>query len=264
MAGLIELGAFGLNLLSPRLATLVRTDMPLAFVIFLIGLLIWQKIQKQEEWKPRDRVYIFVLLTVAMLIKGPIVYAFLLLGIALFRWRTGRARPPGAPLQRGVSAWCGWWPWVASLAIFLLWVIGGILFQPGFFHEVVVREFAARFAETIHRPQPVYFYLPHLLHKFAPWSVLMIAVAIVDLHTRNWRLPSAFREMSPETFWLLCWGVGGLIAMSLIPSKRVDRIFPVVPPLCLLLAAQVSGTVSAPRQAVAEAWRPFLVVALIF
>ncbi|PYI83405.1 MAG: hypothetical protein DMF09_11870 [Verrucomicrobia bacterium] len=52
--------------------------------------------------------------------------------------------------------------------------------------------------------------------------------------------------------------------MSLIPSKRVDRIFPVVPPLCLLLAAQVSGTVSAPRQAVPEAWRPFLVVALIF
>ena len=92
----------------------------------------------------------------------------------------------------------------------------------------------------------------------------MIAIAFVDLRSREWRLRSAFREMSPETFWLLCWGVGGLIAMSLIPSKRVDRIFPVVPPLCLLLAAQVSGTVSAPRQAVPEAWRPFLVVALIF
>src|SRR5438874_7218493 len=35
-AGLIALGAFGLNLLSPRLATLVRTDMPLALVIFLL------------------------------------------------------------------------------------------------------------------------------------------------------------------------------------------------------------------------------------
>src|SRR6266568_1050313 len=33
-AALIAFGAFGLNLLSPRLATLVRTDMPLAFVIF--------------------------------------------------------------------------------------------------------------------------------------------------------------------------------------------------------------------------------------
>src|SRR3954464_9981886 len=36
-SGFIALSAFGLNLLSPRLATLVRTDMPLALVIFLIG-----------------------------------------------------------------------------------------------------------------------------------------------------------------------------------------------------------------------------------
>ena len=86
IAGLVAFSAFGLNLLSPRLATLVRTDMPLAFVIFLIGLLIWQKIERQEEWKPRDRVYLFALLTIAMLIKGPIVYAFLLPGIGVFEW----------------------------------------------------------------------------------------------------------------------------------------------------------------------------------
>ena len=40
--------------------------------------------------------------------------------------------------------------------------------------------------------------------------------------------------------WLTCWALGGLIVMSCIPSKRVDRIFPVVPPLCLLIAAQVA------------------------
>jgi hypothetical protein len=103
-----------------------------------------------------------------------------------------------------------------------------------------MREFVGRFGETIHRPQPLLFYLPHLLHKFAPWSVLMIGIAAVSLRSRNWRLRSVFREMSPETFWLLCWSIGGLIVMSLIPSKRVDRIFPVIPPLCLLLAAQVA------------------------
>ena len=109
-----------------------------------------------------------------------------------------------------------------------------------------MREFVGRFGETIHRPQPLLFYLPHLLHKFAPWSVLMIGIAAVGLRSRNWRLRSVFREMSPETFWLLCWSIGGLIVMSLIPSKRVDRIFPVIPPLCLLLsAAQVA--VATPR-----------------
>src|SRR5262245_17656100 len=108
-AAVIAVGAFGLNLLSPRLATLVRTDMPLAFVIFLIGLLIWQKIRAGSDWKLRDQVHVFVLLTAAMLIKGPIVYALMLPGIALFQLRRGRARPrataqpvhggggPGAP-----------------------------------------------------------------------------------------------------------------------------------------------------------------------
>jgi len=240
VAAVIAVGAFGLNLLSPRLATLVRTDMPLALVIFLIGLLIWQRVRHEDEWKLRDQVYVFVLLTAAMLIKGPIVYAFLLPGIAVFQLHRRRTRPPGAPKTNSGSAWPGWWPWVASLAIFLIWVGGGIRFQPGFYEEVVMREFVGRFGETIHRPQPLLFYLPHLLHKFAPWSVLMIGIAAVGLRSRNWRLRSVFREMSPETFWLLCWSIGGLMVMSLIPSKRVDRIFPVIPPLCLLLAAQVA------------------------
>jgi len=231
IAGLIALSAFGLNLLSLRLATLVRTDMPLAFVIFLIGFLIWRKIQKEEAWKPRDRIYIFALLTAAMLIKGPIVYAFLLPGIGAFQWWRRKNNVP--------SAWCGWWPWLASLGVFLLWVVGGIIFQPGFFDQVVVREFAGRFGETIHRARPLYFYLPDLLYRFAPWSVLIIAIAILHLRSRRWKIGGAFREMSAETFWLICWTLAGLLVMSLIPSKRVDRIFPIVPPLCLLLAVQI-------------------------
>ena len=269
-AGLIAEAAFGLNLLSPRLATLVRTDMPLALVIFLIGALIWQKIRAQTEWRLRDQVYVFVLLTVAMLIKGPIVYAFLLPGIGVFEWwRRRHAVVAGVgdsgyshKVQFRQSAWPGWWPWVVSLAVFLAWVIGGILFQPGFFDEVVMREFVGRFGETIHRPQPLYFYLPHLLHKFAPWNLLMVAIALVELHSRKWRLRSALRDMSPETFWLLCWSLGGLIVMSLIPSKRVDRIFPVVPPFCLLLAAQI-GRHGAPRRLDASALRPYLAIALV-
>jgi 4-amino-4-deoxy-L-arabinose transferase-like glycosyltransferase len=248
IAALIGVGAFGLNLLSLRLATLVRTDMPLAFVIFFIGLLIWKKIREGHEWKRRDQLYVFGLLTAAMLIKGPIVYAFLLPGIVVFQIRRDRARPElvlrkvegDAAKENSANAWPGWWPWLASLAIFLVWVAGGIRFQQGFYGEVVMREFVGRFGETIHRPQPFLFYLPHLLHKFAPWSVLMIAIAAVGLQSRNWRLRSVFREMSPETFWLFCWSIGGLIVMSLIPSKRVDRIFPVIPPLCLLLAAQLA------------------------
>jgi 4-amino-4-deoxy-L-arabinose transferase-like glycosyltransferase len=243
VAGVLALSAFNFNLLTPRLATLVRTDVPLALLIFLIGLLILRKIQKNEAWNFRERLWIFGLLTAGMLIKGPIVYAFLLSGIVLFQcWRgkTGAA-----------SAWPGWWPWIASFGVFLLWVIGGIQFVPEFYDQVVVREFIGRFGETMHRPQPVYFYLPHLLHKFAPWSVLIIALAMLYLRSDRVGIRAAFKQISPDTFWLLCWSLGGLIVMSLIPSKRVDRIFPIIPPLCLLLAAQIG---KAPRLEQLRQW----------
>src|SRR6516162_5369654 len=120
VAAVIGVSAFGLNLLSPRLATLVRTDMPLALVIFLIGLLIWQKIRAGTEWRLRDQVYTFGLLTIAMLIKGPIVHAFLLPGIVINAaaaavWAT-RAPRVARRLQ---CAGFAWWPWIASLAVFL-------------------------------------------------------------------------------------------------------------------------------------------------
>jgi 4-amino-4-deoxy-L-arabinose transferase-like glycosyltransferase len=239
-AAVIALSAFGFNLLTPRLATLVRTDMPLALVIFLIGLQIWTHACERRAWTTRDRQWLFVLLTAAMLIKGPIVYAFIFPGVLAFVWLLRKS-----PLVAGRD--CGWWPWLGSLGVFLLWVMGGIIFQHGFFDQVVMREFLGRFGTTIHQPKQLFFYLPHLLHKFFPWSVLMIALAAVDLRNRQWKLRASVHAMPAETVWLICWIFGGLLVMSLIPSKRVDRIFPVIPPLCLLLAAQV-GNVSRDEQ----------------
>jgi 4-amino-4-deoxy-L-arabinose transferase-like glycosyltransferase len=233
-AALIALGAFGLNLLSVRLSTLVRTDMPLALVIFLLGLLIWQKIRAREAWQPHERWQMFALLTASMFIKGPIVFAFLLPGIVLFQWIAGK--------QNTANAWCGLWPWIASFALFSIWVICGIKFVPGFYHDVVMKEFLGRFSETVHRPQPVLYYLPHLLQKFAPWSVLILALGVLSFPRTRSGIRNLFRQANPDILWLVCWSFGGFVVMSLVPSKRVDRIYPVVPPLCLLLAAQIDGS----------------------
>ncbi|MBA3607659.1 MAG: hypothetical protein H0W43_03980 [Chthoniobacterales bacterium] len=248
--GLIAFSALGLNLLSPRLATLVRTDMPLALVTFLIGAQIWAKIRRAEPWSRRDRMIALLLLASAMLIKGPIIYAFILPGLVVYQFL---GRKNGTP-----SAWSGWWPWLLSLAIFLAWAAEGIVRQEGFYESVVIREFAGRFSETVHKPQPFYFYFPHLLHKFAPWSVLLPGLAIFFWRRRE-RLSL---QMKPDTVWLVCWAVGGLLLMSIIPSKRVDRIFPILPPLCLLLGAQVACAFENER------WRskirPWLGAALLF
>jgi 4-amino-4-deoxy-L-arabinose transferase-like glycosyltransferase len=233
-AALIALGAFGLNLLSARLATLVRTDMPLALVIFLIGFLIWQKIRAREPWQPRERWEMFALLTASMFIKGPMAFALVLPGIMLFQWLVGKSRT--------ANAWCGSWPWIASLALFLVWVICGVKFVPGFYEQVVMKEFLGRFSQTVHRPEPVLYYLPHLLHKFAPWSLLILALGVLSFPRTPSDIRNLFRQTNPDILWLVCWSLGGFVVMSLVPSKRVDRIYPIVPPLCLLLAAQVAGS----------------------
>jgi 4-amino-4-deoxy-L-arabinose transferase-like glycosyltransferase len=205
--------------------------MPLALVIFLLGLLIWRKIRAGAPWQPREQWEMFGLLTASMFIKGPIVFAFLVPGIVLFHWLAGK--------RRTTTAWCGWWPWIASLSLFSIWVICGIKFVPGFYEQVVMKEFLGRFSQTVHRPQPLLFYVPHLLHKFAPWSVLIIALGLLFFARARWRTRAVFQQIKPDMLWLVCWALGGFVVMSLVPSKRVDRIYPVVPPLCLLLAAQL-------------------------
>jgi len=232
-AALIALGAFGLNLLSVRLATLVRTDMPFALVIFLLGLLIWQKIRVREPWQPREQWEMLALLTATMFIKGPIVFAFLLPGIVLFQWLAGK--------RSVANAWFGLWPWIASFGLFSIWVICGIKFVPGFYEQVVMKEFLGRFSQTVHRPQPLLYYLPHLLQKFAPWSVLILAFCVLSFPRTRSGIRNLFHHANPDILWLVCWSFGGFVVMSLVPSKRVDRIYPVVPPLCLLLAAQIDS-----------------------
>jgi 4-amino-4-deoxy-L-arabinose transferase-like glycosyltransferase len=208
--------------------------MPLALVIFLLGLLIWQKVRKGEPWQRRDRWAMFALLAASMFIKGPMAFALVLPGIVLFQWLAGK--------QGTANAWCGWWPWIASFALLSIWVLCGIKFVPRFYEDVVMKEFLGRFSETVHRPQPVLYYLPHLVQKFAPWSVLIVVLGVLSYRRTRSGIRNLFSQINPDILWLVCWSVGGFVVMSLVPSKRVDRIYPVVPPLCLLLAAQVASS----------------------
>ncbi len=219
----IAAAAFGLNLLTPRLATLVRTDMLLAALIFFIGWMIYQKIRAGAAWTPREKWIVFGLMVAALFTKGPVIYAFLLPGVIAF--------PLLARERRGL-AWSGAWTWLVPLALFLAWGAAFLLTHPAFYHDVVEREFFSRFeiaGRSDERPQPLWFYFPHLLHKFAPWSALLVALPVC--------FPAIRRDLRsrPAVLWLVLWSLGGLLLMTFIPAKRVDRIYPVIPPLCLLV-----------------------------
>lgn len=225
--GWLALGSFGLNGLTPRLATLVRTDMALALWTTAAGLLVWrQRRRGGGPWTRGERWALGAVLTAAMLTKGPVVYAFLLPGLAALAVGE-RPRVSAAALA----------PWVVPLAVFALWVGVGCATVPGFYGQVVGREFLGRFdysGSAVHTRQPVWFYAAGLLARLAPWSLLLGASAF--LARPAWR--ETWRD-DPAGRWLIAWVAGGLLLMSLVPSKRVDRIFPVVPPLCLLLVTVV-------------------------
>jgi 4-amino-4-deoxy-L-arabinose transferase-like glycosyltransferase len=246
IAGFIAASAFIFNLLTVRLATMVRTDMPLALFTFIPGLMIFEKVRKRERWSGADQFWFFIALSVSMWIKGPFAFWFVLPAVALFRWRYHDIKAR--------SAWCGWWPWLAALAVFAIWVGVGIKLVPGFYQEVVADEFLGRLDPHVHRSQPVYFYLLHYLYRFAPWSVLMIGLGITALKVKGESMRKVISKLEPEMFWLIAWALTGLIIMSFVPSKRVDRVYPAIPPLCLLLAAQFAGMSSEPalRQRVAK------------
>lgn len=223
---LLAVCAFGCNLIAPRLATLVRTDMMLTLLIFLTGWLVFEKVRQAEPWTRRERLWLSLAVLGSLLTKGPILYAFVLPGLAAYAVLVRR--------QGGKNyAWAGWLAWFAPLLAFALWAGIGIALSREFYEQVVLTEFLGRFDVSdapVHKHQPVWFYVVHVLHKWAPWSVALVAL----IFSRRLR---AAVHAEPALLWLACWALGGLLFMSLVPSKRVDRIFPIIPPLCLLLAA---------------------------
>jgi 4-amino-4-deoxy-L-arabinose transferase-like glycosyltransferase len=214
----LAVAAFSLNLMTPRIASFVRTDMMLSAFIFGIGWMMYRKIATGTPWSRGERWAVFAFMTAALFTKGPVIYAFLLPGLAAFVLMARDKRP---------LAWSGWWTWALPLAFFLMW-LGFGLRDGAFYEDVVEREFFSRFEEggRGERQQIIVFYFVQLLHKFAPWSLLLVAMAIA--------FPQVRRGMSARVLWLVLWSLGGLIVMSLVPSKRLDRIFPIIPPLCLL------------------------------
>ncbi len=219
--------AFAWNILTLRIATLVRTDMVLTAFIFAAGWLIWRRLQRGEKWTWSDTGWLTFFFTCATMTKGPIYHAFLLPGLGAWLWLAGNL-PERKKIGMGYLVAS-----LISLLPFLLWTWLRMQQDSAFYNQVVVKEFLGRFTtgpNAVHNNQTWYFYLPHLLTKTLPWGLLLI-LALAQREARE-----LLRKHS-ATLWLVCWLVGGILAMSLVPAKRVDRIFPIIPVAALTLAS---------------------------
>ena len=139
-----------------------------------------------------------------MFIKGPVVWAFVLPPLVLYQFCAG----DGVPIFRmhGAGGFRGLLPSPCSV----YGLSPGIRFIDGFYEDVVLIEFAGRFHEGIHRSQPLLFYIPHLLQKFAPWSLLIIGLLVVALRKTKATTGKWLAGLSPEMFFLVAWVVGGI------------------------------------------------------
>jgi 4-amino-4-deoxy-L-arabinose transferase-like glycosyltransferase len=224
LGSLLAAGTFALNSYMPRLATLVRTDTLLTAFIFFTGWIVLERLRTDTPWTWRSRIGVFLLLLGSTLTKGPIAYAFLLPGILAYLVCSRHCRIPR-------HVFCGWLWWLLPLAIFGGWLSLG-LNVTGFEEQVVHKEFLGRFsvgASAQHHNLAPGAYTLGLLGRTLPWSILIVAVFFVKA------IRSAFKT-DAALLWLLCWAAGGLVFMEFVPSKRFDRILPVLPPLALFLA----------------------------
>lgn len=224
LGSVLAAGTFALNSFVPRLATLVRNDMLLTAFIFFTGWIILERLRTGTPWTWKSRRSLCLLLLGSTLTKGPIAYAFLLPGIVLYSVLARRRNLPG-------GLFCGWLWWLLPLAVFGIWVTLGMS-VPGFTDQVVYKEFLGRFtvgASAQHHNLPPGYYTLNILGRALPWSLVIFAMFFAKPVRRAlWT--------DPVLLWLACWFVGGLLFMEFVPSKRFDRILPVMPPLALLLA----------------------------
>ena len=194
-----------------KLSWFARTDMLMAFLLFLAILLT-------VEMRPSVPKVFAVGLTLGLcfLAKGPVGPALYLLWLALWAWHQETWRSACAWTHAIVAG-------VIAVAVMLFW-LGLVWDMPMFQEGVLGRELGGRFVSETGNSRPVYYYIPILFARIAPWPLLAIGGILAARRRGKWR----------QVRFLALWAGVFFVFFSLIPSKRHDLLLPVYPPVFLL------------------------------
>ncbi len=164
-----------------------------------------------------------------VLTKGPVALLVPLAAVlpwALWRRRSWRLVEGGAPL--------------ALLAVVVPWLFVVSRADPDFLHYALVTETWSRLTSNeLKRDAPIAYYLPIFLVGGLPWSVVPLVA---------WRrVVAAWRARHTQVIFLVLWFVVPFMLFSLMHSKRVHYILPLLPALVLLSVWTWEGTAPGER-----------------
>lgn len=184
--------------------------------------ILWRIVSQPGDGKSRSARWLWLLLGLAVLTKGPVALA--IVGVTLLGF--GAIRHEWSWLRR-LEPWSG----LAILAVVVLpWAVavqvltGGEFLRHSLGHHVVSRSLTPL---ENHRGFPGY-YVVSVLGMMAPWGFFLpLAIAA------GWKKP----RRDPRFAFLAAWAIGTLLLFEAVRTKLVHYYLPAYPALALWLAA---------------------------
>jgi 4-amino-4-deoxy-L-arabinose transferase-like glycosyltransferase len=200
---------------------LATTDATLALCLFGCQACLWILSRRPS---PGAAAGFWVLLSLAVLTKGPIGPA-LVIASAAMSWWWGWPVPAKERLH---------WPWglLGFLALTAPWFVAVSITSHGeFLRFAVGKQILPRVASDMeaHGGFPGYYPVVATL-VFFPWSAL-VPPAILD----GWR----DRKLNPDLSFLLGWAIAPLVVFECFQTKLIHYYLPAFPALALLVARLV-------------------------
>ena len=181
-----------------------RTDMLLTMLIVL-------QMFAAERTRP---VLFWTAAALALLTKGPVGVLIPILACSAWWWSDGELSE-----RWNAMRWKLGLP--LSLAAFGAWFVAAVATggRP-VFDQLVISETLDRFAAHSSKSKEnrhILYYIPHFLARMAPVSLFAVSAIV--------------QRVRGIAFW---WLATGFVFLSLIPSKRADRLFPLLPAACIV------------------------------
>ncbi|MBI2472275.1 MAG: glycosyltransferase family 39 protein [Planctomycetes bacterium] len=175
------------------------------------------------ETRPYRRLFLYFLLSMVFLVKGPVgILLFILITLCFLLWMRDLRYLrrlwylPGFLLFLGII--CAWGiPFWLSLGT---QQISSLLSQ----------EMSGRFVSGYAHPEPFYYYLPVFIIGFFPWSLF---VFITFIHTIKQRKIMPVEEKR-QVYFFCSWLILTLVFFSMSHSKLLTYVLPLSPSIALL------------------------------